>query len=356
MANFWHNLPNGFVGLSPMDGVSDCAFRTIQKKYGNPDVMYTEFTSVEGIAHGATRLLKDFMYEKIQHPIVGQIFGHTPKDFHTSAVIVCELGFDGVDINMGCPAKTVAAQGAGAALIKTPKLAQEIIKETQQGVSDWVNGMSIEDLPITQEMKFLLQQKKVVKNDRELLPVSVKTRVGYDQPVIEEWIPNLLEMQPSTIAIHGRTLKQAYSGLAQWEYIGKAVELTKGTDTYIIGNGDVKSRQEAREKISTYGVNGVLIGRETFGNPWVFSVQGGSAPGGQESTPTTQERFEVAIEHTLLYEKLYNIDEHYQFLPMRKHLGWYIKDFPNAGEVRQQLFTAKDAKTVLDILERNKPS
>ncbi len=343
MANFWHTLPAGFIGLSPMDGVTDCAFRTISKKHGNPDVMYTEFTSVEGIAHGATRLLRDFLYEETQRPIIAQVFGHTPRDFYTSTIVVCELGFDAIDINMGCPMKNIASQGSGAALIRTPKLAQEIIRSVQQAVIDWSNGKTLDDIDLTDEMKSVLSQRKVSRQDKEPLPVSVKTRIGYDNPVIEEWIPNLLEMKPVAIAIHGRTLKQAYSGQAQWEFIGKAVELAKDSDTLMIGNGDVKSVAHARERIRDYGVDGVLIGREAFGNPWIF----------KEKIPTASERFSVAIEHVELYEKLHSHEAFYQFIPMRKHLGWYIKDMPRAAEIRQQLFSSHTAEEVLHILKNN---
>src|SRR5258708_7376435 len=196
-SSFWQNLAKPIVGLSPMDGVTDAPFRYITKKYGNPDVIYTEFTSVEGVCHKAKELLKDFLYDETQRPIVAQVYGTTPKFFRQTAVVLCELGFDGIDINMGCPAKNVAHSGAGAALIKTPKLAQEIIRETKAGIQDWLNGMTSKDCPdisaeIAVEVEKRHQALPEQYQQRRPLPVSVKTRIGYDSPVIEEWIPTLL--------------------------------------------------------------------------------------------------------------------------------------------------------------------
>ncbi|MDQ5950783.1 MAG: hypothetical protein QG639_59, partial [Patescibacteria group bacterium] len=144
---FWRQLPLPIVGLSPMDGVTDQPFRFIQKKYGKPAVVITEFTSVEGVCHGASPLLKDFQFDESQRPVVAQIYGTTPDFFRQTAIILCELGFDGIDINMGCPAKNVAHSGAGAALIQTPDLAQEIIRAVQQGISEWKNGATVDNCP-----------------------------------------------------------------------------------------------------------------------------------------------------------------------------------------------------------------
>src|SRR3989344_245108 len=187
--NFWQQISQPIIGLSPMDGVSDHPFRHIQKKYGHPMVVYTEFASVEGICRGAVPLLKDFLYDETQRPIIGQIYGTTPKFFRQTAVLLCELGFDGIDINMGCPAKNVAHSGAGAALIKNPDLAQEIIRQTKAGVADWLQGSIASDLPdITGEIVAAVQAKHdalpAAYQEKRIVPVSVKTRVGYDQPVI----------------------------------------------------------------------------------------------------------------------------------------------------------------------------
>lgn len=344
---FWDTLSAPIIGLSPMDGVTDYPFRHIQKKYGKPDVVITEFTSVEGVCHGATHLLKDFQFDESQRPIVAQIYGTTPDFFRQTAIILCELGFDGIDINMGCPAKNVAHSGAGAALIQTPDLAQNIIRAVQQGIQEWHNGASVKDCPsivgtIQQEVEKRQAQLPASYQERSRnVPVSVKTRIGYSEPVIDQWIPTLLETGVANISLHGRTLKQHYSGQANWDMIGQAAALCKSTSTTILGNGDVSSREDALQKIDAYGVDGVLIGRASMGNPFVFLPQ----------TEFTLPVFPIAVEHSQLFEKQYSQDENYSFLPMRKHLGWYVTSIPFAAEIRVKLFQTNTAQEVEDILK-----
>jgi nifR3 family TIM-barrel protein len=328
-----------------MDGLTDHPFRHIQKKYGNPSVVYTEFTSVEGVCHGATQLLKDFLFDETQRPAIAQIYGTTPKFFRQTALLLCELGFDGIDINMGCPAKNVAHSGAGAALIRTPKLAQEIIRETKAGVVDWQNGKTAADCPdITEEIARVIQTRHALLPERyqnkRPIPVSVKTRIGYDTPAVLEWIPTLLELEPAAIALHGRTLQQQYSGLANWDEIGKAAELIHTTHTRIVGNGDVSSYTDALEKVATYATDGVLIGRAALGNPFVF----------METPNLAINIFEIAAEHARLFEATFGQDLRYNFLPMRKHLAWYVKGIPNAVEIRTKLVMSSSAAEVGEIL------
>ncbi len=342
--HFWQPLTEPIIGLSPMDGMTDHPFRVITKKYGNPTCMYTEFTSVEGICHGAERLLREFLYAASERPVIAQIYGTTPDYFRQTTILLCQLGFDGVDINMCCPAKNVAHSGAGAALIKNPDLAVKIIRAVQQGVSEWVNGADVSDCEdLSPEI-----QRVVTERTRELfpegrqrfsVPVSVKTRVGFDAPVVQSWIPTLLETEPAAIALHGRTLKQQYSGLADWDRIGEAAELVRGTNTKILGNGDVDSYATALQKIKTYGLSGVLIGRAALGNPFVF-----------QEKPVKHSIFAIALEHAQLYEKTFSHAEKYNFLPMRKHLAYYVRGFPNAAETRTRLVLSQSAAEVAQIL------
>jgi tRNA-dihydrouridine synthase len=343
--SFWKELPLPVVALSPMDGVTDQPFRHIQKKYGNPDVVYTEFTSVEGVCHGAMRLLEDFLYDETQRPIVAQIYGTTPQFFRETATILCELGFDGIDINMGCHAKNVAHSGAGAALIQTPSLAQEIIAETKAGVADYGQGLRARDCehitePIWKEVERRHQLLPKRYQERAAIPVSVKTRIGYGPKVVDEWIPTLMELEPAVIAVHGRTLKQHYGGRADWDAIAKGAEYTKGTDTLYFGNGDVLTYEQAIDKVETYGVDGVLIGRGAFGNPFCFWPPQQFE---QETPPTI---YEIALEHCQLYEQTYRHNHKYSFLPMRKHLGWYVKAIPDATTIRQKLFQTNNLQEV----------
>lgn len=345
---FWRTLTRPIIGLSPMDGVSDAPFRFIQKKYGQPVVMYTEFSSVEGICHGSTTFQKEFLYDETQRPIVAQIFGTEPTCFYQAAILCCELGFDGVDINMGCPAKNVANRGAGAGLIRTPQLAQSIIASVQRAVKDWSEGATIDNCPdISEKSRAIVRQRKTelaakgpIDDARPLCPVSVKTRLGYDTPSVAQWIPVLLETEPSAIALHGRTLTQHYGGSANWEIIAEAAVLSKPTATLLLGNGDIHSKTDALEKIHQYGTDGALIGRASFGDPFVFL----------DSIPDQPHIAQIALEHARLYEQTMQPFEKYAFMPMRKHLGWYIRGMENASEIRTKLFIAASASQVEQIL------
>jgi len=335
-----------------MDGVSDHPFRHIQKKYGRPSVVYTEFTSVEGVCHGAERLLDDFLFDETQRPVIAQIYGTTPDYFRQTAIVLCELGFDGIDINMGCPAKNVAHSGAGAALIRTPELAAQLIQAVKQGIKEWQQGAQKESSPdITESIWQQVQARhqllpEVYQNTRHI-PVSVKTRIGFGEKITLEWIGFLLNQDLEAIALHGRTLSQQYSGLADWEEIGKAAKLAHQHDTLLLGNGDVKTMAEALEKVDCYGVDGVLIGRGAMGNPKVFLRTTDAAP-----DTTTASNFEIALEHTRLYEQTYGKTEKYHFLPMRKHLGWYVKDIPNASQIRIELFRTESSDGVKAIFDK----
>src|SRR5213594_1843910 len=150
--NFWQTIPKPIIGLSPMDGVTDASFRFITAKHGSPDVVFTEFVNVETAFSAPDTLIKDFTYSEIERPIVAQIYGHTPETFYKVAQIVCALGFDGLDINMGCPAKKVAAKGSGAALILTPELAKSIIRAAAQGIKDWSAGQTLGELELDPEL------------------------------------------------------------------------------------------------------------------------------------------------------------------------------------------------------------
>lgn len=350
LQDFWHQLPRPIIGLSPMDDVTDHPYRHIMAKYGQVGVTYTEFTSVEGVCHGAEKLLQDFLFDETQRPIVGQIYGTTPDFFRQTAIALCALGFDGVDINMGCPAKNVAHSGAGAALIINPQLAVQIIEAVKQGITEWHNGIEVKDCPdLTPEIVAKVMARhdtlpaKYQARDR-IIPWSVKTRVGYNEPVIQEWISTLLETEPAAIALHGRTLKQRYTGSANWELIAEAAELVHKTETLILGNGDIASYEDAQAKIVQTGVDGVLIGRASWGDPFVFWPP--------DQKPTTPSIFQIALEHAELYERTFKDAPRYIFLPMRKNLGWYCKGFPQAAEVRRELFQTNNAAEVKAILEK----
>jgi len=329
---------HSIIGQAPMDGVTDAAFRYITDLHGKPDVLFTEFVSVEGVGNGAVRLLNALITHETRTPIIGQIYGTDPHHFYTAAIIVAELGFSGIDINMGCPDASISKRGAGAGLIRTPKRAQEIIRAVQKASQDWNDGITIDAIKVRNSIYKWVKEHKPAQRIRTLLPVSVKTRIGLDEISTSEWIPHLLEAQPTAITIHGRTLKQMYSGQANWEEIGKAAEMAQNTKTLILGNGDVHSRNDALSKINEYGVDGVLMGRASFGNPWIFN--------GEEVS--NKIRLETALEHCKAFERL-TPDGH--FLSLRKHLAWYCKHFRNSANVRDRLMRVTSSNDVEDILD-----
>jgi tRNA-dihydrouridine synthase len=353
-STFWTALPRPILGLAPMNGITDFPFRHIQKKYGRPDLLYTEFTSVTGSYTRNGRLLQDFRYDETQRPIVGQIFGRSPQHFRQMAILLCQLGFDGVDINMGCPTRSVAHSGAGAALIKTPELAQEIVRAVQAGIVEWYNGATVRDCPAIPAFISRLVERRAAElppaqRVRRLLPVSIKTRVGFDVPEVERWIPQLLATQPAAIAIHGRTLRQAYGGVADWEQIARAAAIAQGSGTLILGNGDVPTWCEAQRRIAHYGLDGVLIGRAACGNPYVFEP---STPGAARE-PDPQRYLQVAAEHVTLYEAAFGTLPYYHFLAMRKHLAWYTGHVPRGGVLRRRLLQVHSAAEAVTLLEEH---
>ncbi len=320
MTNIWQTLPKPILILAPMADVTDSAFRQIIAGCGKSDLFFTEFVSADGLCSdkGRAKLLRELYFTPTEQPIVAQLFGSKPDKMFEAAKLAASLGFVGIDINMGCPDKTVEKQGAGAALIKSPELAQDLISAAREGSG---------------------------------LPVSVKTRLGYNQMEFETWGPKLLEAGPVAITWHLRTRKEMSKVAAHWELVPELVAQAKGSGTLILANGDVKSVAEARQKAEEYNLDGIMLGRAIYGNPWLFS--------GKENIETP-ERLTKLIEHVELFEKLYRPgptnDELFNghtknFAVMRKFFGAYVKDLPNSAQIRGALMTAETAAEVSAILK-----
>ncbi len=351
MTDFWTTLPHPLIGLAPMDGVTDHPYRHIQKRYGKPDLLCTEFVRVERLMGGEIRPLRELLYDESQRPLVAQVYGTQPEAFRQAALLLCRLGFDGIDINMGCPTKSVADNGAGAGLICAPERATAIIAATRAGLRDWQNGATAWDLPDSSPVIARLVEERHAQLPLEVqqprpIPVSVKTRIGYDRSQIDQWIPHLLACAPAAIAIHGRTLTQGYTGQADWDAIGQAVELAQGSGTLILGNGDVANRADGLRRVTEFGVDGVLIGRASYGNPFVFCPQ-------VDGEVTERYTFlPIARQHARLFEESLAGWSGYSFRFMHKHLGWYVRGVPGARGLRGELLCTSDAGQVDEILQR----
>jgi tRNA-dihydrouridine synthase len=351
--NFLDKTP--IIALSPMDGITDEAFRLLQTEIGKPDLMFTEFVSAEGISHGGVKLYDTLLFSSKERPIIGQLFGKTPESFYKSAIILCELGFDGIDINMGCPAKTVTQNGSGAALIGKPDLAVEIIQATKKGINDWFDGkLKTTNLGLNQKTLDVINRNKKY-SEINISPfvkgrcpdlsgqrgfkkptISVKTRLGITESIIDSWASLLLSQDLDFLTIHGRTLKQGYAGTADWSEIAKVVKLAKNTKTKIFGNGDIESKSQAVEFCQKYGVNGVLIGRATCGNPWCFT----------DHIATPKERFSAMLLHAQFFTEVF---PHRRFDSLRKNFLFYASGLANAKQLRSKLVRLNSIKDLLAL-------
>ena len=319
--SFWNKLQKPFFVLAPMADVTDAAFRRMIAKYsahtrsdgtiGGPDVMWTEFVSADGLmradAEGKAKLMKDLLYSEEERPIVAQLFSSHPEYMEGAARLCRELGFDGIDINMGCPDRSIEKQGCGSAMIKNPENARAVIRAAMKGAGG--------------------------------LPVSVKTRLGYNTDQLDTWLPEILKENPAAVTIHARTRKEMSKVPAHWERVGRAAQIRDEmkSDAFILGNGDVLSLEDAHAKVASSHADGAMLGRAIFGNPWLFH------PEKDLSNVSLKERLQVLVEHTYLFEELL---PHKNFAIMKKHYKAYVNGFDGAKELRVELMNAESASAV----------
>lgn len=324
MSNFWEKLPRTIFALAPMEDVTDTSFREIVAGLADPQylhILYTEFTSVDGMNHSKGKIRvgeRLFVSESekalLKHKnirLIAQIWGNKPELFHKIArEITEEYDFDGLDINMGCPVKNVIKNGCCSALINQPELAKEIILATQ---------------------------------DATHLPVSVKTRTGIKSHDTEEWIAHLLETKPGAIILHGRTQKQQSEGLSDWEEIAKGARIRDqvNPETKFLGNGDVLSVAHGEELIQKYGLDGVMIGRGIFHNPWFFNPL--------HVTPSKSEKLEQLLLHTRIFERNWKSNKNLNIL--KRFYKIYTSDFPLAAKLRADLMEAKTYEDVYRLIQ-----
>ncbi len=361
--SFWSTLPHPIMGLSPMDGVTDATFRRVLAQHGRPDVTFTEFTHVHDVCRGPEFLLNTLAYSELERPVVAQLYGKDPALFYQATHAACELGFDGIDINMGCPSKNVASSGSGAGLIRTPDVAHAIMQATNRAIHDWANGQTLEQVGFKSARIATIQAMNVGRQgtapvQRRVLPLSVKTRLGYDSVIVDDWVNHLIQEKPAAITLHGRTLRQMYRGEADWSAIARAVELVKGTGILLLGNGDVQHLNEVVNRVRSTQVDGVLVGRAVLGAPWFFRAkeQARASAKADASDASIQEqpialdaRFALMLDHARQFQAICGPG---QFHRMRKHLGWYCKGFPHAAALRGQMFRVSSAEDVEAMIAR----
>ena len=323
MSHFWELLPKSFFALAPMEDLTDTVFREIVAGLADPSwlhILFTEFTSVDGMNHPVGKIRvgerlfvneseRKLLKQKNIH-LVAQIWGKKPELFFKIArEITQEYDFDGLDINMGCPAKKIVKNGGCSALIDQPTLAKEIILATKEATH---------------------------------LPVSVKTRTGIRTHDTENWIATLMETKPAAVILHGRMQKQQSEGLADWNEIAKGALIRNqlSPETKFIGNGDVISVAQGIEYAEKYGLDGIMIGRGIFPNPWFFNLD--------KQIPGKSEKLAQLLLHTQLFEKAWSGKKNINIL--KRFYKIYTTDFPSAARLRNELMEATTYKEVYTII------
>lgn len=323
----YKDLPKPFFVLAPMDDVTDLVFRRVIADLAPPDLFFTEFVNVDGLmSPGRSKLLKKLRCSEFDRPLIAQLWGLKPENFKAVADQIADgtlakevglpegMNFAGVDLNMGCPAKSEVANGACSALIKNRPLALEIIQATKDGLAD-------------------------------RLPLSVKTRVGFSE-VDMTWIEFLLEQKLNMLTVHGRTRKQMSKVPADWNLIGEAARLRDqiSPDTLVVGNGDVLSREQGEALAKQYNLDGIMIGRGVFHDPCIF------AKASDWQNKTRAERIAQYTKHVKLFADTWEAGER-PVHTLNKFCKVYIQNFDGAKELREKLMAATSTDELLDALE-----
>lgn len=314
--NFWKDLPKPFFILAPMEDVTDVVFRHVVAKAGRPDVFFTEFTNSESYIHtqGRESLRGRLTFTPDEQPIVAHIWGDKPECFEAMSIGMAEMGFKGIDINMGCPAPNVFRHGRGSGLIKRPEVAAELIKAAKVGG----------------------------------LPVSVKTRLGTTRvDEWKEWLTHILKQDIANLSIHLRTKKEMSKVPAHWELIGEIKQLRDeiAPNTLLTINGDILDYKTGMELVEKYGVDGVMIGRGVFHNPFAFEKE--------PRVHSVKENFDLLRYHLDIFDE-YSAKEPMVFKPLHRFFKIYIKGFSGASDLRVKLMdtqTTDEVRALLDEYE-----
>jgi tRNA-dihydrouridine synthase len=311
--NFWQTLEKPIFILAPMEDVTDTVLRQVIARYGKPAVFFTEFTNVEGMFSKGEKLVNQRLrYTEAELPLVAQIWGSHPENFCKAARKLTDMGFSGVDLNMGCPAQGPVSRGVCSGLINNRPLAKEIIDATKEGAAG-------------------------------IIPVSVKTRLGF-RAIDFEWIQFVLELKPAVLTVHLRTVSEMSKVPAHWDKLKTVVEMRDAlsSETLIIGNGDIKSLNEARQKVAEADADGAMIGRGIFENPFLFSET-------IISDKTPEEKMHLLLDHMHLWQETWGTTKH--FPTLRKFFKVYANGFPGAQELRIQLMETQNPEETEHIVK-----
>jgi tRNA-dihydrouridine synthase B len=311
MSNFWKKFKKPILCLAPMAGITDSAFRQICKHYG-ADVVYTEMTSVDGLYYDSKKTLAMLKFVKSERPIVIQLFGKKPELFSKAAKVAEHAGFDGIDINFGCPAKKVVAHGGGVTLMRDLRLCKKIIATTIKATK---------------------------------LPVSVKIRAGINRVTALDFVKAINNLPVAVIMIHGRTYKQGFSGPVNYEIIKEVKKQFKGA---VIANGGVYTPQDAKAMLEKTKADGVGLARGLYGKPWLFKQVRDYLETGEYQKLNFDQIKKVAIKHARLAQQA---KERHGIIEMRKHLAWYVKGFPGASQLRAKLVRVENIDEIKAILK-----
>ncbi|HDA2471589.1 TPA: tRNA-dihydrouridine synthase [Staphylococcus aureus] len=314
--NFWSELPRPFFILAPMEDVTDIVFRHVVSEAARPDVFFTEFTNTESFYHpeGIHSVRGRLTFSEDEHPMVAHIWGDKPEQFRETSIQLAKMGFKGIDLNMGCPVANVAKKGKGSGLILRPDVAAEIIQATKAGG----------------------------------LPVSVKTRLGYYEiDEWKDWLKHVFEQDIANLSIHLRTRKEMSKVDAHWELIEAIKNLRDeiAPNTLLTINGDIPDRKTGLELAEKYGIDGVMIGRGIFHNPFAFEKE--------PREHTSKELLDLLRLHLSLFNK-YEKDETRQFKSLRRFFKIYVRGIRGASELRHQLMNTQsiaEARALLDEFE-----
>ncbi|MEI8072944.1 MAG: tRNA-dihydrouridine synthase [Candidatus Saccharibacteria bacterium] len=318
MNNIWQKLKKEnepFFVLAPMEDVTDTVFRQMVIKLSPPDLMVTEFVNADGYCSpGREAVGRRLRYTKKEQPLIAQIWGLNPVNYRQMAKDLVGMGFAGIDINMGCPVKDVVKKGACSAMILNHELAALVISETRAGILDAGGD----------------------------IPLSVKTRIGYNEPDVTSWIGFLLKQNLDAITVHGRTRKQMSKVPADWQEIARAVKLRDklSPQTVIVGNGDVMSRAQGESLAKMSGVDGVMIGRGIFHDPFIFSKTAKKAD--------LKLMLKYLKQHIELHQKTWGGEK---FEPLKKFIKMYISGFAGSSEIRAKLFAAKSHVDLIKMID-----